>query len=63
MKSDNNPESLNKALDLAVESGSSEESVEYFMATQLFTKDMNREISKHHMAQLVKKTEHKSQSN
>jgi len=25
------------------------------MATQLFTKDMNREISKHHMAQLVKK--------
>ena len=44
MKSDNNPESLNKALDLAVESGASEESVEYFMATQLFTKDMNREI-------------------
>jgi len=44
LKSDNNPESLNKALDLAVESGASEESVEYFMATQLFTKDMNREI-------------------
>ena len=31
---------------MAVESGASEESVEYFMATQLFTKDMNRESVK-----------------
>jgi len=44
LQGDHMGESMDKALDLAVECGAPEDSIEYFMATQLFLKAENRQI-------------------